>query len=92
VKRVSGGETHYISITVFVISPQATDQQVIDWINRYDVLGGIALSLSSEGRLVASAAVDLVPDVTARARQREPLAIRFRAPQSTTSERQSFRG
>jgi HIRAN domain len=60
VKRVSGGETHYVSITVLVVSPGATDQQVLDWINRYDVLGGITLSLSPEGKLVASPAVDLV--------------------------------
>jgi hypothetical protein len=54
VKRVSGGETHYASITVLVMSPHATDEQVIDWINRYDVLAGITLSFSPEGTLVAT--------------------------------------
>jgi HIRAN domain len=51
VKRVSGGETHYVSITVLVMSPEATNQEVVDWINRYDVLGGITISLSPEGKL-----------------------------------------
>ena len=82
VKRVSGGETHYVSITVLVISPEATDQEVLDWINRYDVLGGITLSLSPEGKLVASPAMDLVPDVTARPKKRRgpSLTLRFEPP------------
>jgi hypothetical protein len=92
VKRVSGGETHYVSITVLVMSPGATDQQVVDWINRCDVLRGITLSVSSEGRLVASRKVDLAPDVTVRARQPSPLTILFHDPNSSRPDRQSFRG
>lgn len=73
-KRVSGGETHYVSITVLVAVPGATDEHLIDYINRYDVLSGIVLSRSPEnGTLVASPGVDLVPDVTKRA-GRKPLA------------------
>jgi hypothetical protein len=82
VKRVSGGEIHYVSITVLVMSPGATDEQVLDWINRYDVLGGITVSLSSEGTLVASPSVDLVPDVSVRRRPRR-LTIRFVDPENT---------
>lgn len=69
VKRVSGGETHYVSITVLMMSPAATEHQVVDYINRYDVLRGIRLSLSPDSGLVASPAVDLVADVTARRRE-----------------------
>jgi HIRAN domain len=82
VKRVSGGETHYVSITVLVMSPGATDQQVADWINSYDVLGGITVALSPEGELVASPSVDLVPDVSVR-RRLDALRITFRAPDDT---------
>lgn len=82
VKRVSGGEAHYVSITVLVMSPEATNQEVVDWINRYDVLGGISLSLSPEGKLAACPAVDLVPDVTARPEERRgpSLTLRFEPP------------
>ena len=81
VKRFSGGETHSVSITVLVMSPEATNQEVVDWINRYDVLSGIALSLSPEGKLLASPAVDLVPDVAATSERRRPaLSTGFEPP------------
>jgi HIRAN domain len=82
VKRVSGGETHYVSITVLVMSPEATDEQIADYVNRYDVLGGITLSLTAEGTLVASPAIDLVADVSVR-RRPKPLTIRFVDPENT---------
>lgn len=68
VKRVSGGEIHYASLIVLLASPGATDEEVRDYINRYDVLRGVTIAVSPAKTLVAAPAADPVPDVTGRRR------------------------
>jgi len=63
-KRVSGGDIHFASLIVLLASPGATDEEVRDYINRYDVLRGVTIALSPAKTLVASPAADLLPDVT----------------------------